>query len=97
MNITLLASDKTLRSKVVEREEEIKSLQETIVSLTTKLKEREIDTKVSEKSTKGTWYNDVICVLLTYLSIILLKHTVKGVEKAIENMEYEDTVPGYKL
>ena len=54
MNITLLASEKTLRSKVIEREEEIKSLQETIISLNSILKEREIDTSVPEKTTKGT-------------------------------------------
>ena len=60
LNITLIASEKTLRSKVVEREEKIKSLQETIISLTSKLKEREIDTSVLEKSTKGTFYIYVI-------------------------------------
>ena len=53
LNITLLASEKTLRSKVVESGEEIKSLQEMIVSLTSKLKDREKDTSVPEKSTKG--------------------------------------------
>ena len=60
MTVTHLDSEKTLRSKVVEREEEIKSLQEMIVSLTSKLKEREKDANVPEKSTKGTWYIYVI-------------------------------------
>ena len=54
LNITLIALEKTLRSNVIEREEEIKSLQETIVSLTSKLKEREKDTSALEKTTKST-------------------------------------------
>ena len=59
MNITLLASEKTLRSNVIEREEEIKSLQETVqeiledkqdddVKLRTKLEVQEIT--INEKT-----------------------------------------------
>ena len=54
LNITLLASEKALSSKVVQYEEEVKSLQEMIISLTSKSKERGKDITVTEKTTKGT-------------------------------------------
>ena len=50
----IVAAEKTLKSRVIEKEVEIKSLQEMVISLNSKLKESEKDKSFPEKSTKGT-------------------------------------------
>ena len=50
----IVATKKTLKSRVIEKEVEIKSLQEMVISLNSKLKESEKDKSFPEKSTKGT-------------------------------------------
>ena len=52
---------------MIEREQEIKSLQEMVSSLTSRLKEREKHMNPSEKGTKGTWYIHVIIQILILL------------------------------
>ena len=54
-------------STMIEREQEIKSLQEMVSSLTSKLKEREKHMNPSEKGRKGTWYIRVIIQILILL------------------------------